>query len=110
MDQRINKAWIPFWVDKWIFGSTRLELEPDERSVWLDLLALASKNEGYIRANEETPYPETQLAGLLVISIELLQRTINKCIQNNKLTILENGTLFITNWGKYSLSERHKRQ
>jgi len=109
-DERINKAWIPFWVDKWIFGSTRLELKPDERSVWLDLLALASKNDGFIRANEETSYPKEQLAGLLVISIELLERTINKCLQNDKIAILKNGTMKITNWEKYSLSKRHRRR
>jgi len=106
----INKYWIPFWVDKWLFGSTRLELQPDERSVWLDLLALASKNEGYIRANENMPYADSQLAGLLVISIELLQRTLEKCIQYDKITKEENGTYYIDNWEKYQLSGRHKRR
>jgi len=107
---RINKIWIPFWVDKWLFGSTRLELEPDERSVWLDLLALASKNEGYIRANETTPYHSSQLAGLLVITEELLKRTIDKCAEHGKITQLENGTYYIANWEKYQLSGRHKRR
>lgn len=23
--------WIPLWVDKWIFGTTRIELEPDKK-------------------------------------------------------------------------------
>ena len=106
----INPFWFPFWVDKWLFGSTRLELQPDERSVWLDLLALASKNEGYIRANENVAYLNSQLAGLLVISEELLQRTIEKCIKHDKIIQTESGTYYIANWEKYQLSGRHKRR
>ena len=68
--------WIPLWVDKWIFGTTRIELEPDERSVWIDLMAVAAKDHGYIRANVGVPYPSHQLAGLLCITEELLLRAV----------------------------------
>lgn len=102
--------WIPFWIDKWLFGSTRIELLPDERSVWLDLLALASKNSGYIRANDTTPYPISQLAGLLIITEELLNRTIEKCIQYDKIIKNPDGTLKIPSWGTYQLSPRQKRR
>jgi hypothetical protein len=107
---KINKLWIPLWIDKWLFGSTRIELDPDERSVWLDLLVIASKNEGYIRANENTPYPDSQLAGLLIIPVELLERTVEKCIKYEKITRNENGTLYVINWKKYQFSDRHKRR
>ena len=102
--------WIPFWIDKWLFGSTRIELLPDERSVWLDLLALASKNCGYIRANDTTPYPIGQLAGLLIISEELLIRTIEKCVQYGKIVKNSDGTLKIPSWDRYQLSPRQKRR
>lgn len=62
--------WIPLWVDKWLWGSTRIELEPDERSVWVDLMALAAKDDGYIRANVGVPYAHQQLAGMLCVSVE----------------------------------------
>lgn len=113
MKERHSKySWIPLWVDKWLFGSTRIELLPDERSVWVDLMALASKDNGYIRANENTPYPHEQLAGLLCISVELLNRTLNKCCNDpiNKLTITKENTLFINSWEDYKLSERHQRR
>uniref|UniRef100_A0A6M3JM83 Putative DNA replication protein n=1 Tax=viral metagenome TaxID=1070528 RepID=A0A6M3JM83_9ZZZZ len=109
-ERKVSKMWIPFWVDKWLFGSTRIELAPDERSVWLDLLAIASKNDGYIRANATTPYPESQLAGLLVIEVELLKRTIEKCIKYNKISLTKEGTYFVDNWDKYQLSKRHQRR
>ncbi|GAH77353.1 unnamed protein product, partial [marine sediment metagenome] len=97
----------------WLFGSTRLELEPDERSVWIDLLALSKKDNGYIRANEGMPYPDSQLSGMLNIKEELLKRTICKCLSKKvkKLERLKDGTLFVVSQatGDYELSKRYKR-
>ena len=108
--------WIPLWVDKWIFGSTRIELQPDERSVWVDIMAIASKDNGFIRANPETPYPPQQLAGLLCISEELLNRSLEKFIETGKIkkcgNLVENNFtgFYIINWAEYQLSDRHKRR
>lgn len=102
--------WIPLYIDKHLFGSTRLELEPDERSVWIDLLVLAGKNTGHVRANEGMPYQIKQLAGMLVISEELLERTIKKCIKYKKIEILKDGTIYLPSWQSYKLSPRHKRR
>ncbi len=103
--------WIPLWIDKWIFGSTRIELQPDERSVWIDLMAIASKDNGYIRANPETEYPPQQLAGLLCISEELLNRSIQRFIETKKIAKSENGAgYYIINWSSYQLTDRYKRR
>jgi len=102
--------WYPFYVDKWLFGSTRLEFEPDERSVWIDLLTLSKKDQGFIRANENCPYSIQQLAGLFVVSPELLQNTIKKAISNKKLKQLDDGCFYVTSTEKYELSKRQKRR
>lgn len=104
--------WIPLFIDKHLFGSTRLELKPDERSVWMDLLVLSGKDSGHIRANKEVPYLSSQLAGLLVIPEELLIRTIDKCKTKkiNKIEILNDGTMYLPSWKEYRLSPRHKRR
>jgi len=102
--------WIPLWVEKWLWGSTRLELNPAERSVWIDLMALASKDDGYIRANPTTAYLDQQIAGMLCIKLELLRSTIEKCIKYEKLKKDETGVLYIINWEEYSLTGRHKRR
>ena len=96
--------WLPLHIDGWLFGSTRNELNAAQRGVFVDLLALSAKDDGYIRANEETPYPLQQLAGLLFLDPELLAETVERCIEVKKITKLENGTLRITNYGKYQLS------
>jgi len=70
----------------------------------MDFLALASKDDGFIRANEVTPYLDKQLAGLLNIEIELLERTRSKCVDLGKLKITGEKTLYVVNWEKYALS------
>lgn len=111
MKKRVpDKFWFPWWPDKWIFGSIRIECTPAERGIWVDLLSLASKDDGYIQANEETPYPLAQLAGMLIIPEKELDAAIKKFIKMRKLTKTKCGTLYVTEWEKYQFSERHKRR
>lgn len=109
MKKRVpDKFWFPWWPDKWIFGSVRIEFNPAERGIWVDLLSLASKDDGHIRANEETPYPLKQLAGMLIIPEEELESAINKFIEKTKLTKMKDGTLYVTKWDKYQFSRTAK--
>lgn len=111
MKKRVpDKFWFPWWPDKWIFGSIRIECTPAERGIWVDLLSLASKDDGYIQANAETPYPLAQLAGMLIIPEKELEAAINKFIKMGKLTKTKTGTLYVKEWEKYQFSERHKRR
>jgi hypothetical protein len=102
--------WIPLWVDPWLVGSTRLELTLEQRGVWIDLLALAAKDSGFIRANEVVPYPLDQLASLLRVPEPVLQETIARCIETSKLERLSDGTLYVVSWAKYSLTGRYRRR
>ena len=101
--------WFPLWSDKWLFGSTRHELTHEQRAIWTDLMALANKDDGYVRANETTPYPNEQLSGLLCCSQDLLKSTITRCIETVKLKDTGNGILYVVNWKEYQLSGRYKR-
>lgn len=105
-----DKFWFPWWPDKWIFGSVRIECSVEERAVWVDLLSLASKDDGFIRANEETPYPLSQLSGMLIIPEKTLSDAIEKFIKLGKLIRTKEGTLCVAKWDKYQFSERHKRR
>jgi len=102
--------WIPLWIDKWLMGSTRFELEPAERAVFIDLLVLAAKDDGYVRANDNMPYPLDYLAHTLNITIELLRQTLDKCIKLEKVKDIGGGVYYITNWQNYILSVRHKKR
>ena len=105
-----EKIWFPFWADKWIFGSMRIEFNTEERGIWIDLMAVASKDNGYIRANEETPYPIKQLAGMLRIPEDKLNDAIENFIKKKKLRRYKIGTLKITRWEKYQFSGRYMRK
>jgi len=108
MKEKQTQMWIPLYVDKWIFGSTRIELEPAERGVFVDLLAWAAKDNGFIRANESTPYHHSQLAGLLNIPVELLESTIDKCLHFAKIEEPTPGIYRLKNWDGYQLSDDYK--
>lgn len=88
----------------------RIECTTAERGIWVDLLSLAAKDNGHIRANEETPYPLQQLSGMLVIPEKELKGAIEKFIKNKKLTRTKTGTLYVSKWDKYQFSDRHKRR
>jgi len=109
-DRTSDKFWFPWWPDKWIFGSIRIEFSPAERGIWVDMLSLASKDNGHIRANEETPYPIQQLAGMLIIPEDILIEAIENFIKYEKLTRMENGTLYVTKWEKYQFTDRYIRK
>ena len=109
-ERSTSTVWFPFWADKWIFGSVRIECTLEERAIWIDLLSLASKDNGHIRANEETPYPIMQLSGMLVIQEDKLTNAIEKFIKIGKLKREKNDTLYIIKWDKYQFSDRWKRE
>jgi hypothetical protein len=101
--------WIPLWVDKWLWGSTRHELAHDERAIFTDLLALAAKDDGWIRANPETPYPIEQLSGMLCAPVELVKRALAVCVKFEKLEEPIPGIYRVASWEGYQLTDRRKR-
>ncbi len=112
MKKKTGDDWFPFWIDKWIFGSTRDELTIEQCAVWVDFLALSYKDDGYIRANVGIPYPVKRLAGLLNRPEKLIQQTIDRCLEPKieKLKLESDGTLYVISHPEYELSRRHKRR
>jgi len=112
MKKRTGDDWFPFWIDKWLLGSTRDELTIEQCAVWVDFLALSYKDDGYIRANEGIPYPIKRLAGLLNRPEKLIQQTIDRCLEPEvkKLRRESDGTLYVISHSEYELSRRHKKR
>ncbi|MGA2363004.1 MAG: hypothetical protein ABSG73_11160 [Candidatus Aminicenantales bacterium] len=102
--------WLPLWRNKWLMGSTRWELDPAERGVFIDFLCLAAADDGFIRANPTTPYPVEYLAGMLRVPADVISRTIERCVAFGKLTRLENGILYVNSWKDYQIDPRRKRE
>ncbi|MBN1270902.1 MAG: hypothetical protein JXB26_01410 [Candidatus Aminicenantes bacterium] len=71
-----------FWMyaENWLFGSTRSELTNEERGIFVDFLSLASMQGGCIEV-----FSRGQLAAQLLISLELLDRCIDKFIKTEKI-------------------------
>lgn len=134
---KISSTWYPFFIDKWLFGSTRHELIINEswpekypdlvplvpesirkapfadlRGIFQDLLTLSKKDGGFIRANETTPYPLEQLAGMFCVPLDYLKATINICLSERvkKLDQPSPGVYYITSTETYAISDRWKRE
>jgi hypothetical protein len=130
-------AWYPFYIDKWLFGSTRHELVigpgwadrfpdlvplvpasiikrpfTDLRGIFLDLMTLSKKDGGFIRANETTPYPLEQLAGMFCVPIDHVRARINICVNAKvgKLSEPSPGIYYLKSTETYALSDRWKRE
>lgn len=81
------------WTRGWLTGSIRFDLTPAQRSVFLDLLALAreSRNPPWIQANENMAYPHEWLANQLNIPLSLLEETLRLCVEHGRITENHNG-------------------
>jgi len=104
-------TWVKLYITGWLHGSIRYQLEPDERGVWADLIAMAGQclSGGTICDNGGVAFPRQYIANQLNIPLELLERTIEKCKKEGR--IHENkGVIIIANWSAYqSEYERQKK-
>jgi hypothetical protein len=91
---------------RWINGSIRQDLTPDERSVWADFLALAGltrePRRGFIERSEGIAYPKEVLLSMLNIKEELFDRTISKCASEGRLKVYPDGSMEIVHWDNYN--------
>ena len=97
-----RRTWIKLFITGWLHGSIRWQLEPDERSVWADLICVAGEcgKDGKISDNDGKPLPRPYLANHLNIESELLDRTIAKCRHEGRL-VDRDDILIIANWKSY---------
>ena len=103
-------TWFKFYSESYLLGSTRSELTPEERSVWVDFLCLATINYGKIEV-----YSRDQLARQLLIERELLDRSIEKFLEFGKVkrrySKREKKEIFsIVKWLHFQASYLTKRQ
>ena len=103
--------WFKLHSRGWLTGSIRVQLTPEERSVWVDLLAMASESRvrGVICRAEGIPYEREYIAQYLGIPIDLLNNTIEICAKDMnpndlniaRLIVEPDGCIKLNNWGFY---------
>ena len=107
-------TWIKLYKDGWLTGTTRYELSPEERSVFIDLLLLAAnpKSPGIISPGfkpDGTPfyYPLSYFTGLLMYSEDFFLSTLNKLQSFKKISfkVEDNKYLISINNFKFYQSE-----
>lgn len=99
--------WFKIYGERWFMGSTRWELSPEQRSIWVDLLARASINQVPGRIEY---FSLEQLSDQFQVNLALLEETLKRCKEVNKIKYYpEKNLILIINWKKYqSEYERQK--
>ena len=103
--------WLKLWTRGWLEGSIRFDLAPAQRSVFLDLCALAreSRNPPMVQANKTTAYPHSWLANKLNIPLELLEETLQICKKQDRIS--ENSTgIKVLKFDHYQGEQKRKEQ
>lgn len=91
--------WFKFYGERWFSGSSRFELSIEQRAIWIDLLAKASINEPRGQINY---YMLEHISRQFICPIELLESTIKRCIEVNKVKHNPKKKIIkILNWKKY---------
>lgn len=96
--------WLKFHIDGLLFGTTREELTPAERSIWYDLILLAGRSDpcnGWLQARIES------IPRILKAPRSLVERALAKCAQHGKVQI-EGDRVFVVNFDRYN-PERWER-
>lgn len=103
MGNPTRRRWIKLYPLECIDGSIRYQLTPSERGVWYDLLNFSAvcSNDGTISDRDGRPYPLSFIASRLNITITLLKSTLDKSIEEGRLTMTLDGVISITNWTRY---------
>jgi len=104
-----SRTYIKLSVTGWLHGSIRWQLNSEERGVWADLIVWAGqcRLDGLIADNEKRPFPLDYIANHLNISRELLDRTIEKCVDDKRLELREEA-LYLVNFKQYQ--DEYSRQ
>jgi hypothetical protein len=99
--------WFKIHAQRWFLGSTRFELSPEQRAVWIDVLARASLNDP---AGEFEYYSLEQLAAQFQVSLALVKNSLKRFVEVKKIAHdPKKKSIKILNWGKYqSEYERQK--
>lgn len=95
--------WIKLWTKEVIFGTTSKELPYDMRGIWFQLLAMAGLEPcyGQVCIAEGLPYSPEQLASLLDVPNEILEKALKILQEVEKVKINGAGIIEIINWGRY---------
>ncbi len=104
-----RRRWIKVWSQELLYGSTTAELLPEERWVWIGLLAMAgdSVEQGYILAAPGVPWTKEQIAQILKVPLQVLESALQKMQvippgqTKPKVSINGTGVIRIMNWEKY---------
>lgn len=111
-----RRSWVKLWVNEWLTGTVRWQLSATQRSIWIDLLALAgySRFPGIVCSGEThgvlEPYPIDYLVSTLRSTEAEVYEAFDLFKAQGRIRADEKGVIYIINWPKYQSEYQQKRQ
>ncbi len=107
-----KRSWWKMWWEEWLTGTIREDLTSEQRGIWVDFLALATRNRipGCISANEDTALSVRRLAQLLNVPPNVVSRAMGKFVEQNRISVDDRGIIHITNWDAYQYSDYDRQK
>jgi len=107
-----RRQWVKLWVNEWLDGTSRFELTPQQRLLWIDLLALAGRSRfpgeiyaGLAGNGSKVGYPIAYLAGVLQMDEVTTNNALKLLKEHCHITLDESApeqyVIGIINWEKY---------
>ena len=108
-----HRRWFKVYAEKWLKGTMR-DVEPHIRSIWIDLLALASDgfygDEGIIQVSGGEGLTDKQIARIFNTKIDMWLEAKQFYLSDNMITLSDDNVIHITNWKKYQSDYQRQKQ
>jgi len=108
----MSTHYIRLYIDNELEGVASKIFDNSEYCIWIKLKLLAGKTvkrEGYLEWVENMPLSNEEIATKIRQPFEIVNTTINKCLQYNLLESIR-GTLHITGWENDQLSPTQRAE
>ena len=110
---RKPRTWVKLDCNGILRGSINYQLTLEEQAVWIKLFAYSAVcggEPGYISDNDGKAMPDWYIAQELHCSVELLNITVEKCIDEGRMSKNGKGVFHITNFEIYQFTEYDRQK
>lgn len=110
---RKPRTWVKLDCNGILRGSINYQLTLEQQAVWIKLFAYSAVcggEPGYISDNDGKAMPDWYIAQELHCSVELLNITVEKCIDEGRMSKNGKGVFRITNFEIYQFTEYDRQK
>jgi hypothetical protein len=106
--------WFKFYGRKWLMGTIRRDMNREQMSVFADLMSMCSLckefDKGIISRGDGIPFERQYIADFIEAPLELLNDTLNICVETGRIIIEPTGIIHIIKWEMFQAVPDDKKR